>query len=123
MPSHLTIDYRCQSPASTVSQHLFRDPGYMHTISMTNLTPQTVYFYRYGNSVDGWSEVQSFRSRPNDTMSTKFIAYADMGVDVAPAAESTAMNVYADVVHYGYDSFLLHFGDIRYGFTHLELYS
>ncbi|TMW60176.1 hypothetical protein Poli38472_000218 [Pythium oligandrum] len=105
----------CQAPATTVAQRLFRDPGFMHTAIMTDLTPETTYFYQYGNDVDGWSKVAQFRSRPKkDTKTTKFIAYADMGVDTAPAAQSNAVRVYSDVVGDGFDSFLLHFGDISY---------
>jgi hypothetical protein len=43
----------------------------------------------------------------------KFIAFADLGVWQAPASYSTAALVTNDVFN-GYDSFLLHFGDISY---------
>lgn len=105
---------RCHAPATTTSQRLFRDPGYMHTVAMTDLKPGEYYFYQYGNTEDGWSKVRSFRAKPAAaTQTANFIAYADMGVDSSPAAQSTAVRAYADVVGGGYDSFLLHFGDIR----------
>jgi hypothetical protein len=90
----------------------------MHTVVLNNLQPGQVYFYQFGNDVDGWSEIAQFRSRPpKGSKNAKFIAYADMGVDPAPAASSTAMRVFADVVGNSFDSFLLHFGDIRCGLS------
>uniref|UniRef100_K3WAJ5 Purple acid phosphatase n=1 Tax=Globisporangium ultimum (strain ATCC 200006 / CBS 805.95 / DAOM BR144) TaxID=431595 RepID=K3WAJ5_GLOUD len=105
----------CHAPATTTAQRLFRDPGFMHKVVMTKLKPGEYYFYQYGNDEDGWSKVRSFRSKPlATTKTTNFVAYADMGVDGSPAAQSTAVRAYADVVGDGYDSFLLHFGDISY---------
>lgn len=105
----------CHAPATTTSQLTFRDPGFMHKVVLQGLLPDQIYFYQYGNDQDGWSKVQSFRSKPSaDARTAKFIAYGDMGVDSAPAAQSTAVRVFADVVGEGYDSFLLHFGDVRY---------
>ncbi|KAF0698960.1 Aste57867_10451 [Aphanomyces stellatus] len=105
----------CHAPATIVAQQWFRDPGFMHTIVMDELTLATTYYYQFGNDVDGWSAIYSFQSRPpvDSTAPVKFIAYGDMGVDNAPAAWSTAMRVYQDVRD-GYDAFLLHFGDVSY---------
>ncbi|GAB9466860.1 Calcineurin-like phosphoesterase [Globisporangium polare] len=106
----------CHAPATTTSQQFFRDPGFMHTVVMTRLQPDEVYYYQYGNDQDGWSHTRSFRSKPKTGAqeTANFIAYADMGVDGAPAAQSTAARVFVDVAGGGYDSFLLHFGDISY---------
>jgi hypothetical protein len=41
----------------------------------------------------------------------------DMGTDSAPAATSTAVRSFQDVMK-GYDSFLLHFGDVSYARGH-----
>lgn len=104
----------CHAPANTTHQRWFRNPGFMHKVVLPALEPDTVYFYQFGNDVDGWSSVQSFRSKPpKHARTAKFIAYGDMGVDNAPAAQSTAARVFSDVVGDGYDSFLLHFGDVR----------
>ncbi|TYZ54586.1 hypothetical protein PybrP1_009050, partial [[Pythium] brassicae (nom. inval.)] len=105
----------CHEPATTTSQLAFRDPGFMHTVVLSGLLPDQLYFYRFGNDADGWSRVQSFRSKPPPGARTaKFIAYGDMGVDSAPAAQSTAVRVFEDVVGDGYDAFLLHVGDVSY---------
>lgn len=93
---------------------MFRDPGFQHKVVLTNLLPDQRYFYRFGNDADGWSNVHSFRSKPPSSARTaKFIAYGDMGVDSSPAAQSTAVRAFEDVVSDGYDAFLLHFGDVR----------
>lgn len=82
---------------------------------MTELKPDTYYYYQYGHEKHGLSHVKRFKSRPRrDSKYAKFIAYADMGAYAAPGSASTASRVYEDVVGRGYDSFLLHFGDIRY---------
>lgn len=88
----------------------------MHKVILRKLQSDQVYLYQYGNDEDGWSQTRSFRSKPRTgatQMTAKFIAYGDMGVDGAPAAQSTAARVFQDVMGNGYDSFLLHFGDVR----------
>ncbi|KAE9109456.1 hypothetical protein PF007_g12232 [Phytophthora fragariae] len=108
-------DDLCHAPANVLGQRAFRDPGYMHTVIMTDLKPDTYYYYQYGHEEYGLSHVRRFKSRPpKNTKYANFIAYADMGTYVEPGSASTAGRVYEDVVGGGYDSFLLHFGDISY---------
>jgi hypothetical protein len=103
----------CQSPATTVSQELFRPVGFFHTVTLTTLTPNNEYCYQFGNDVDGWSSLESFYS----SMTTgadegvTLIAYGDMGVGQSPAATSTLLRVAAEVDEV---DLLLHFGDISY---------
>ncbi|KAG7387325.1 hypothetical protein PHYBOEH_008274 [Phytophthora boehmeriae] len=105
----------CHAPATTIGQQSFRDPGYMHTVALTGLKPNTYYFYQYGHGGNNWSKVRRFKSRPAaGTKYANIIAYADMGTFAGPGAASTAGRVYEEVVGNGYDSFLLHFGDISY---------
>uniref|UniRef100_M4B968 Purple acid phosphatase n=1 Tax=Hyaloperonospora arabidopsidis (strain Emoy2) TaxID=559515 RepID=M4B968_HYAAE len=118
-----TAAHLCSYPANHSSQQWFRDPGYMHRVVLKGLNLGTRYFYKFGSDKDGWSSVYSFMSRPDASVkSAKFIAYADMGVDSAPAAISTAVRSYQDVVGGGYDSFLLHFGDISYARGHAHIW-
>ncbi|KAF0752973.1 hypothetical protein AaE_005851 [Aphanomyces astaci] len=95
----------CHMPATIVGQQWFRHPGYMHTVVMDSLDLNATYSYQFGNDIDGWS------ATPDATV--KWIAYGDMGVDSSPAAASTALHVSQDILR-GYNSFLLHFGDISY---------
>ncbi|CAH0515061.1 unnamed protein product [Peronospora belbahrii] len=112
----------CGEPANLISQQWFRDPGNMHTVILKGLTLGTRYFYKFGSEKDGWSSVYSFMSRPDKSVkSAKFIAYADMGVEFAPAAISTAVRAFQNVMN-GYDSFLLHFGDISYARGHAYIW-
>ncbi|TDH69140.1 hypothetical protein CCR75_009376 [Bremia lactucae] len=111
-----TTTYRaddlCQAPANVTGQQSYRDPGYMHTVIMTDLKPETLYYYQYGlEDVNAMSQVRSFKSKAHtNSRHAKFIAYADMGSWGA----TTAGRVYKDVTERGYDTFLLHFGDISY---------
>lgn len=104
----------CHAPANITAQQLFRDPGYMHKVILTDLKHSTRYYYQFGNDDDGWSKIFSFRSRPDASVKrAKFLAYADMDVAAAPASEATALRSFQEVQD-GYDSFLLHFGDVSY---------
>ncbi|ETV70422.1 hypothetical protein, variant 3 [Aphanomyces astaci] len=107
----------CHMPATIVGQQWFRHPGYMHTVVMDSLDLNATYSYQFGNDIDGWSATYSFQSRPPAHVApdatVKWIAYGDMGVDSSPAAASTALHVSQDILR-GYNSFLLHFGDISY---------
>ncbi|CAH0515206.1 unnamed protein product [Peronospora belbahrii] len=108
----------CQGPANVIGQWGFRDPGYMHTVIMTDLKPNTYYYYQFGHEEHGLSPVRRFKSRPLESYKyANFIAYADMGTSEAPGAVSTAARVFQDVSAGGYDSFLLHFGDISYALS------
>ncbi|ETV91692.1 hypothetical protein, variant [Aphanomyces invadans] len=113
--STYTASDMCHQPATIVGQQWFRHPGYMHTVVIDGLFPDCMYAYQFGNDMDGWSEIYTFRSRPlSATNATvKWIAYGDMGVDNSPAAVSTALHVSQDILR-GYNGFLLHFGDISY---------
>lgn len=106
----------CDFPANVTGQAWFRDPGFMHTVILTELALGSRYYYRFGNDVDGWSAVYSFKARPDPRTkrTTHFLAYADMGIDSAPAATSTAVRAFQEVVTGAYDDFLLHFGDVSY---------
>lgn len=106
----------CHAPANVTAQTWFRDPGSMHTVVLTHLEPSNRYFYRFGSDIHGWSAVYSFTAPPalQATTPVHFLAYADMGVDGAPAATSTAVRAFQDIVSGGYDAFLLHVGDISY---------
>lgn len=106
----------CHAPANILGQQSFRDPGYFHTVIMSDLKPDTYYYYQYGHEEERvWSHVRRFKSRPpRSSKYAKFIAYADMGAYVGPGSASTAERVFADVINGDYDSFLLHFGDVSY---------
>ena len=45
----------CEGKANTISPQSYIDPGYIHTMLLSDLRPSTTYFYRVGNDQDGWS--------------------------------------------------------------------
>eukprot|EP00163_Fabomonas_tropica_P007419 TRINITY_DN1713_c0_g1_i2.p1 TRINITY_DN1713_c0_g1~~TRINITY_DN1713_c0_g1_i2.p1 ORF type:complete len:457 (+),score=112.66 TRINITY_DN1713_c0_g1_i2:744-2114(+) len=111
-------DSMCGPPSNTTAQMFYRDPGYMHSARLPSLSPRTTYYYKFGNSNDGYSSVYSFTTAPSPQASTanvttKFIALADMGVD-PNAGSITAARVTNEVEGNGFNDFLLHFGDISY---------
>lgn len=104
----------CDNFANVTSQQFFRNPGWMHRVLLTGLSLDTMYFYQYGNDIDGWSEERFFTSHPGTQRRVaKFIAYADMGIDPAPSGSGTALRSALDIAN-GYKDFLIHFGDISY---------
>lgn len=84
----------CGSPARTVG---WRDPGFIHTSSLKELWPNSVYKYRLGHLLlDGsyvWSKSYSFRSSPypgQDSLQ-RVIVFGDMG-----KAERDGSNEYSN---------------------------
>ena len=60
--------------------YYFIHPGFIHQVILSNLTANTLYYYRYGSN-DSWSPVRSFRSRPVTTETGfRAILFGDMGV-------------------------------------------
>jgi len=77
-----TKNVLCDAPANTTT--LFKDPGFIHDALMTSLQPSTLYFYKFGSSESGWSDIYSFTSpqAPGPDTEIFFVAYGDMGVGV-----------------------------------------
>ena len=101
----------CHAPANQTAQQWFRDPGFLHTIKMTNLAPNMLYFYQYGNDVQGWSSVYSFRSAPATPRNVRFVAYGDQ--DLSDGARNTSRYVSYEATQRDLD-FVVHFGDLGY---------
>ena len=72
----IQVPRRCEEPATITRQTAYRNPGYMHTIILSQLKPNTRYYYRYGNAISGWSSISSFRSPPKPGHAVnRFLAY------------------------------------------------
>ncbi|CAF4027467.1 unnamed protein product [Rotaria sordida] len=110
-----TASDMCEGRATVWGPHNFIDPGFMHTILLSNLQPSTTYFYRVGTEEDGWSSVYSFTNRPaNEDSEVILIAYGDMGLaPFASGAKSTMDRVRTRVKSTNITC-LLHIGDISY---------
>jgi hypothetical protein len=69
----------CGAPANTEG---WRDPGLFHSAILSNLSPDTRYYYVYGDPAYGFSEEASFMSAPRPGAASRTLnifAYGDMG--------------------------------------------
>jgi hypothetical protein len=105
----------CEGKANRTGPGAFIDPGYMHTILLTDLRPSTIYYYRVGNDQDGWSQVYNFTNRPSTADDAiHLLAYGDMGVfPIQPGAQVTINRVTQKVLSNNISG-VLHIGDISY---------
>ncbi|XP_058961900.2 uncharacterized protein [Pocillopora verrucosa] len=101
----------CGPPASLWI--CFRNPGYIHDVLLTGLTPSIQYFYSYGSS-EIMSPVRHFRSAPvtDPDASFKFVVYGDMGITAIPGAHDTAKYMVEEAKNGS--SLVFHIGDISY---------
>lgn len=104
----------CHFPATLEGPLNFINPGYMHDVLLTGLTPDTDYFYQYGNDLHGFSSVASFHTAPAVgpfDRPFKFVAYGDMGEEKTPGAVGTTHRVRERLNE---TDLILHVGDLSY---------
>uniref|UniRef100_A0A7S1N1W9 Purple acid phosphatase n=1 Tax=Eutreptiella gymnastica TaxID=73025 RepID=A0A7S1N1W9_9EUGL len=108
----------------------FIDPGHIHTVYLSNLSPGQRYWYRFGSPLlqDGWSGVYSFVAPDNSPRPFSFVAFGDMGTATwedmkrfpdywdCPEAHSTANRLSAQLTEDKAPpfEFVMHLGDISY---------
>lgn len=103
----------CGSPANVTAARRYRNPGYIHDVLLTNLTPGVPIYYQFG-TVDVQSPLYAFVAAPpvGPVQPVSFFTYGDMGDGLfVPDAAKTAMRVLEGV---GAVNFVLHVGDISY---------
>ncbi len=82
--------------------------GYLHSATLSSLTPGTTYYYKVGDGVN-WSEVFSFTTAPvvGSTASFTVVAWADQGrnaeVPLAAAAINPNLTIIAGDLAYSSD--------------------
>ena len=81
--------------------------GYVHEVKLTELQPNTTYYYVCGDEIGGLSEEQSFATAPEDVQDISFVVIADMGISLEALKNLTLMISEAP-------SFVLHAGDLSY---------
>lgn len=128
-------DDMCGAPATTVG---FRDPGFVHTVVMSDLKPDTDYCYQYGAD-DETSPTQRFKTVSKTTYPYSVVAYGDEGQAMDdgstleqdfPYAKASSKLTQSLVQQQPSTTHLvLHFGDISYArgyaadwdiFTHMN---
>lgn len=77
---------------------------------MGPLTPNTYYDYDVGSEIHGFSTQYTLRS-PRDSISSKFIVYADLGT--GPQTVDTIASIHSKITTDTYDG-IFHIGDIAY---------
>lgn len=68
----------CGQPANASG---WRDPGYIHTATMTGLAPGETVYYSFGSPASGRSDQRFFRASaaPGPEVRTSMLVFADMG--------------------------------------------
>ena len=57
----------------------FPKPGYFYSAVMTNLQPNTKYFYRFGSENTSYSQISEFVSAPVPTTPVQFAVFGGSG--------------------------------------------
>ncbi len=89
----------------------FIDPGQLHDVLLTDLAPNTQYYYRVsGTGIS--SDVMMFRTPPlpGSKLPLTFIIYGDM--DITQYSDETAARVLTEIEQGA--SFVVHIGDLSY---------
>ncbi len=81
--------------------------GYMHVVELTDLVPNTRYYYICGDKGGGWSPEFTFRTAPVEAQDFTFVVIGDMGT--TPAANKNLEQMISEN-----PSFVLHAGDLSY---------
>eukprot|EP00736_Rhodelphis_marinus_P011284 Rmarinus@m.27937 len=110
-----SAEMMCGLPAIVKGPRNFIDPGVMHTVTLTKLSPGQRYYYRYGHPTTGsWSDVHSFvaaRQPADHSEPVRILAYGDMGHPDYPGSFTTSDRLALEIDD---TDFLLHFGDLSY---------
>ena len=108
----------CGEPANNTAY--FIDPGYLHDVLLTDLKPNTLYYFQYGSD-NIFSNIEKFTSAlpVGSDKSFKFVTYGDMGVGF-PGAEVTAELMKQEINEGA--NFVIHQGDLSYALGHAYIW-
>jgi len=108
----------CDKPATNASYWI--DPGQIHKVLLTGLTPATGYQYRFGNDQDGWSDTMTFTTAPvvNPDRPVSVMVFGDMGVAPGQPFAQPVSDAMVKTVQRGGIDLALHIGDISYARGH-----
>ena len=107
--------YRYTGWAATQGSKTNYISNFMHEVTLKGLDPETEYFYKCGEWVNGFSDTFSFRTQSdNANAPVYFSAIGDQGPDFGDAesaSNSVLQRLIGDRLQ---DSFALHAGDATY---------
>jgi Purple acid Phosphatase, N-terminal domain/Calcineurin-like phosphoesterase len=95
------------SSAAASKRNYAYETGSIVEATLYNLKPNSRYFFRVGNKLDGWSKVSTFQTADPNPKEFTFTAYGDHGI-----SEDAIKNV--DNVLFEKPAFHLLLGDISY---------
>ncbi|TMW64559.1 hypothetical protein Poli38472_011439 [Pythium oligandrum] len=75
-------DDMCGTPATLVSAQFYRDPGMLNSAVMSDLRPNTTYYYAVGSDHDGRSAVHEVQTPPEPSLDMppmSFFVFGDLG--------------------------------------------
>ncbi|KAE9551648.1 hypothetical protein FO519_005146 [Halicephalobus sp. NKZ332] len=108
------VQYGPQSPSqmqdgTTVDFEYNGVHKYMHTVTLTNLLPATVYYYKVG-STSGWSQQFQFKTFPSgNNFQFRVCVFGDLGY-----LNGTSLPFLIDAAEKGDFDMVVHVGDIAY---------
>lgn len=80
--------------------------GYIHEVELTDLTPDSVYYFICGGDIGGWSSERAFRTAPSTSSNVRFVVGGDSRTNAEKRTEiSKAMAKFNP-------SFVMHSGDM-----------
>lgn len=106
-----TASMMCSSPATSTASPYFSNPGFMHSVTITDLLPQTTYYYQVG--VSEMSETFTFVTGPKEgttDATVRIMAFGDMG-SYQTGTQGTISRMKE---HFNDYDIVLHIGDITY---------
>jgi hypothetical protein len=73
-----------EKPSLTTRHHTYSGAsGYIHDTELTNLNPDTIYYFICGSDTTGWSAEKKFRTAPTHPTSINFIVACDCRTNIA----------------------------------------
>ncbi|MFQ5822078.1 MAG: fibronectin type III domain-containing protein, partial [Candidatus Heimdallarchaeota archaeon] len=78
--------------------------GYIHVVTLDDLEPDTIYFFRCGGNVGGWSEQRSIKTAPTSSADFTFVVGGDsrgLGSSMIAISKAMAKSNPSLVVHTG----------------------
>ncbi len=101
------LSARYDSRVAGIGYTYYGASGVLHRVKIDGLKPDTVYHYRVGSSVGGWSSDHTFRTAPTADRNFTFTVYGDQGTSTYSGQNVVGASMVNPAFH-------LHTGDLSY---------